>query len=111
MKGKLITLLILLSLLLSLYIYKAQQRDILKTDQSKIVEDTKDSYKSLTYIITEVSGNDHYGQSIDGKTKIYFNSEDVKYPIGDSLNVNDKILAFMESENLVDGIVKIEKIQ
>lgn len=111
MKGKLITLLILLCLLLSLYFYMSQPRNIQETNQPKIVEETKDSYKTLTYIITEVSGNDYYGQSIDGKTKIFFNSENVKYPIEDSLDVNDKILAYMESENLVDGLVKIEKLQ
>lgn len=111
MKAKIIILLILLSTLLLLTIYLTEPFEKLETKQPIKEEETIESYKTLTFIITEVSGNDYYGQSIDGKTKIYFNSEDVKYPITDTINVDDKILAYVESEKHVEGLVKIEKIE
>lgn len=111
MKGKLLILFILLSLLFSLIIYIGNPFKILETKQPIQEEETLKSLKTFTYVITEVSGNDYYGQSIDGKTKIHFNSETVKYPIEDTIRVNDKILAYVESENHVDGLVKIEKLE
>ncbi|MGM0873803.1 MAG: hypothetical protein ACQEWV_03210 [Bacillota bacterium] len=110
MKAKIIILFILLSTLLILTIYLTVPLEKLETKQPRNEEETIESYKTLTYIITKVSGNDYYGQSIDGKTKIYFSSENVKYPITDTINVDDKILAYVEPENHVDGLVKIEKM-
>ena len=111
MKAKIIFLMILIGILLSLSIILLQPFP--KNDSSKkpANSETFDTYKTLTYIITEVDGNQYYGESIDGKSKITFHSDRVKNPITDSIQVQDKIIAYVESENHIDGIVKIEKIE
>jgi hypothetical protein len=111
MKGKLITFLILLSVLLVLGVYFWKPSEKLETNQPIKDEEMQDSYKTFTYVITEISGNDYYGQSLDGTTKIYFNRKNVKFPIEDNIQVKDKILAYVESENHIGGLVKIEKLE
>jgi hypothetical protein len=108
MKAKVLILVFLIGTLISLTLLLAKPSDNLKLEQSK--NDEQNTLKSLKYVITEVKGNDYYGESIDGKTKLHFNSKNVKYPIKEPLSVNDKILAYVETENHVDGIIKIEKI-
>lgn len=112
MKAKVFIFLTLLCTLILLILFITNPLDKLAV-RSTIGEETEEKEKALitlTFIITEVNGDDYYGQSIDGNTKIYFNRKNVKYPINESIKINDKILAYVESENHVDGIVKIEKI-
>ncbi|WP_226665555.1 hypothetical protein [Metabacillus litoralis] len=107
MKIKLIILGVLSSILITLAIFFIKPLD----EGKQVKEQIKtEEYKTLTYLITEVNGSEYYGQSIDGKTKIYFNSEKMKYPMKDRLEINDKIIAFVEPENHVGGLVKVEKI-
>jgi hypothetical protein len=110
MKAKLIILLTLLCMLICLCIYLIKPVEKYETKKPVKEVETLESFKSYTYIITEIRGNDYYGQSIDGKTKIFFNRENVKFPIIDTISVNDKISAYVESENHIGGLVKIKKI-
>lgn len=104
MKIKLVILTLLSSILIALAIYFIKPIDEEKQKGGEIEE-----YKTLTYLITEIKGSEYYGQSIDGKTKIYFDSEKMKYPIQDHIEINDKIIAYVEPENHVGGLVKVEK--
>jgi hypothetical protein len=111
MKIKLILLLVLTGVLLGLCIVfiKPDTGGTSKEETTRAVD--ADDYKTFTYVITKVDGNEYQGQSIDGKTKIQFNSENIKYPLTEKLEVKDKIVAYVESENHINGIVKIEKIE
>lgn len=111
MKLKITFLFILIGILFILTIILWHPFPKEESKKSPANSDTLDSYKTFTYIITEVDGNQYYGESIDGRTKINFQSDRVKYPITDSIQVNDKILAYVESVNHIDGIIKVEKIE
>lgn len=111
MKARISCLFVLVGILFTLTIYFVSTFPDDKSQESVGEIETVDTYKTFTYIITEVDGNQYYGESIDGKTKIYFNRDRVKYPITDSINVHDRILAYVEPENHIDGIVKVEKIK
>ncbi|TXC91861.1 hypothetical protein FS935_05620 [Metabacillus litoralis] len=109
MKIKLIILLMLSSFLIALAIYFVKPIDNEKHEVDNVEELEK--YKTFTYLITEIKGTEYYGQSIDGKTKIYFDSEKMKHPIQDHIKINDKIIAYVEQENHVGGLVKVEKLK
>lgn len=111
MKLKIIFLFILVGILFMLTIILLDPFPKEETKKAAVNSDTLDSYKTLTYIITEIDGNQYYGESLDGRTKINFHRDRVKYPITDSIHVNDKILAYVESVNHIDGIIKVEKIE
>ncbi|MBD1379170.1 hypothetical protein [Metabacillus arenae] len=59
----------------------------------------------FTYTVTQINGSEYYGEASDG-TGIYFTSENIQ---SSEINVNDQIIAFFEPENIVDGLVKVEK--
>ncbi|WP_175638934.1 hypothetical protein [Metabacillus schmidteae] len=111
MKTKIFILILLFAVLFTLSIILIHP--FFNGDFKKTVANSKteDHYKTLTYIITEVDGNQYFGESVDGQSKIQFHRDDVKHPITDSIKVNDKILAYVESENHIAGIVKVEKIE
>jgi hypothetical protein len=110
MKRKLIILILLLCLFLILFINFEKSHE--KQTVTSPIEESESLglYKTFTYVITDINGNEYFGQSVDGKTKIHFNLENVKQPITEQINVNDKILAYVETENHVNGILKIEKL-
>lgn len=110
MKIKLILLLVLTGFLLGICIVLIKP-DAGGTSKEVTTSEIKEDYKTFTYVITKVDGNEYHGQSTDGKTKIQFNSENIKHPLTEKLEVKDKIVAYVESENHINGIVKIEKIE
>lgn len=110
MKRKLIILFVLFFIFLILFIYLKTSHEKQPVTNSNKESESFELYKTFTYVITDVRGNDYFGQSIDGKTKIHFNLENVKQPLTEQINVNDKILAYVEAENHVNGILKIEKL-
>ena len=110
MKTKIITLFILFAILFTLSIVLIQPYSKGESKKTAANSESLDQYKTLTYIITKVDGNQYGGESVDGQSKIQFHREDVKYPFTDSININDKILVYVESENHIGGIVKVEKI-
>ena len=110
MKIKLILLLVLTGVLLGLGIVFVKP-DTGGTSKEVTTTEVKEDYKTFTYVITKVDGNEYQGQSTDGKTKIQFNSENIKHPLKEKLKVKDKIMAYVESENHINGIIKIEKIE
>ncbi|MBU7592210.1 hypothetical protein [Metabacillus halosaccharovorans] len=112
MKTKVTLLIILVVILITLSIvllYPFPNGE--ETKETAVNSEPLENYKTLTYIITEVDGNQYFGESVDGKSKIHFHRDRVKYPITDSIKVHDKILAYVESENHIDGIVRVEKIE
>ncbi|MFS0879722.1 hypothetical protein CHH83_20745 [Bacillus sp. 7586-K] len=111
MKAKVYILFVLVVLLAVLYFYSSKPVKEPVSIPTNTEEEVTSPYKTFTYVITDIKGNDYYGESIDGKTKIVFNKENVKVPIDDSIQVNDRIKAYVESENHVEGIIKIEKIK
>jgi hypothetical protein len=110
MKRKLTILILLLCLFLILFINFKKSHE--KQTVTSPIEESESLglYKTFTYVITDINGNEYFGQSVDGKTKIHFNLENVKQPITEKINVNDRILAYVETENHVNGILKIEKL-
>lgn len=111
MKTKIIILILLFAVLFTLSIILIQPFSKGESKKTIANSESVDLYKTLTYIITKVDGNQYYGESVDGRSKIQFHRDDVKEPFTDSIKVKDKILVYVESENHIGGIVKVEKIE
>lgn len=58
------------------------------------------------YTIAEVSNNVYYGTDSKGNG-IYFTQSNIKS--NQEINVNDNIVAFFSHDNLIDGLIKVEK--
>lgn len=80
-----------------------------KQHTAVLQDDTE--YKVFTYIITEIDDTGYYGKSEDGKTGIYFTSENVNKNELNKVNEGSKVLTYFEKENHIDGIVKVEVIE
>ncbi|MDQ0230421.1 hypothetical protein [Metabacillus malikii] len=111
MKVKILILLSLVSVLFILYLYMLNPVSKQVAKQQPVEsEETDTPYKTFEYVITNIEDTVYYGESLDGNTKISFNIKNVKAPIDGDLKIGDKILAYVESENHIKGIVKIEKM-
>lgn len=73
---------------------------------SAVIQDDKE-YKTLTYTITEIEIDGYYGKSEDGKTQIYFTSEDIRGE--EQIQVDDVVLAYFEPDNLIK-LIGVEKV-
>ncbi|APH05156.1 hypothetical protein [Bacillus weihaiensis] len=80
------------------------------SDKQVIDDEEGQDFTTFTYVITKVEGSDYYGSSLDGKTKIHFNSNEMSFPLTEKIRENDKIVAYVQSENHVEGFVKVKKI-
>lgn len=98
-KNKLFVLTLSLVAAILLYLTVSNLPD--KPHTVTIMDDTE--YKTFTYVITDIQGNEIYGKSTTDDTGIFFTRNDLE-----GIEVNDTVKVWFEPENLVE-MVKIEK--
>ncbi|GED72558.1 hypothetical protein BRE01_62600 [Brevibacillus reuszeri] len=61
------------------------------------------------YKVTKVDNGEYWGTGVYDDSSVYFTQEFIKQ--GEMINVNDVVVAYFEPENVVDGLVMVEKVE
>lgn len=66
-------------------------------------------HKVFIYKVTKVENGEYWGTGVYDDSNVYFIQEFIKQ--GETINVNDVVVAYFDPENVVDGLVMVEKIE
>ncbi|MRX70777.1 hypothetical protein GJU40_01170 [Bacillus lacus] len=75
---------------------------------NKQIEDQQ--YRVYKYKITEVTGDDYHGVSIEGSGGIHFTSSKIPDTSNIKIQEGDLIRAYFDLDNTIQGLVKVEKM-
>jgi len=59
------------------------------------------------YKVTKVENGEYWGAGVYDESNVYFTQEFIKQ--GEMINVDDVVIAFFDPENVVDGLVAVQK--
>lgn len=66
-------------------------------------------YAVFVYKVTKVENGQYWGNGVYDNSNIYFTQEFIAE--GDSIKVNDVVIAYFDPDNIVDGLVEVEKTE